>query len=271
MLNNISKLNSNKLLLYYYEISYLVYGQNLNYTQMKRILLFSLILCCTIGNSYSQLNKNKIERYNNSSQNLNNQQELYNKQNSTQSGVKRKLEKNIFNDLIFSDSNNNKITYKSDFIKKVLKISANDTEFKQSLFSSLTYFLNDKKNYQETFDVNIFDQVIISSNTGDKIQIDLDMVSDEDRFLWTNKYKIINNQSVDTPKFNIKRDAFGNLSFKDYNTWARIVINNYGEAEYQDSYKNTVRFNSRAWKKAVRNAGGDDVFFEYLLELYIEY
>ena len=41
-------------------------------------------------------------------------------------GVRSKLEKNIFDDLIFSDNNQNKITYKKDFLDKVLRLSPND-------------------------------------------------------------------------------------------------------------------------------------------------
>lgn len=184
-------------------------------------------------------------------------------------GVKSSLEVNIFDDIVFSDSNRNKITYKSKFLQKVAQKSAKDKAFQKDLFSTLSFFLRDKKNYIETYDVNIFDQVIISNNIGDNIKMDLSLVDDKDRFFWMNRYKIENEKVLQPNRRHIIRDAFDNLSYRKGQKWARLIITRYGEAEYEDSYDNRVKFNKSSLDSSLDFYRGDDNFFEYLLDIYL--
>lgn len=185
------------------------------------------------------------------------------------SPTKSKLERNFFDDIIYSDNKGNIITYKSNFLERVLKIQKRDKAFQKGLYQPLRIFLEDKKHYVETFDLNFFDKVVITSNQGDNIEMDLDMVSDDDRFYWANKYRLANEDVLNPNRINIVKDAFGNLSFRNGTCWARLYISEYGEAEYLDSHKNRIRYNKKAWSTNLDAYEGDTRFFEYLINLYI--
>ena len=221
---------------------------------MKRLWL-SFICFSLIGACYAQ-------------NGINIETDIFGSITATTKGVKSKLEKNIFDDLVFTDSNNNQITYKEDFIKKVLQVSPSNKNLQRDIFYRLVLYLRDKQNFREVYEVDFFDRVKISNSQGDNITIDLDMVTNQDRSFWRKKYAT---QTAEAPLHGqIRQDALGNLTYRYHNSWAKLSKDTQDGWEYEDSNKNRVHYNSRARKQLTSVHQGEQNFFTELIVLFLE-
>lgn len=73
-------------------------------------------------------------------------------------GFRASLSENIFNDLIYEDSNKNKLVYKKKFLDRL------ERKDKQIVFNDLLRYFRDKEDLQEEFEVDIFDKLIYRNN-----------------------------------------------------------------------------------------------------------
>ncbi len=80
------------------------------------------------------------------------------------------LEKNIFNDLIFSDNNDNKITFEKKYIEQQAHELSNNTESKLDFFRNIIHEHSHDKEYKATYSIDIFDKIKIQGNRGFKNQ-----------------------------------------------------------------------------------------------------
>lgn len=73
-------------------------------------------------------------------------------------GFKASLSKNIFDDIIYEDSNKNKLTYKKKFLDRL------NERGEHRLFRDLLRYFSDKRQLQEEFEVDIFDNLVYKNN-----------------------------------------------------------------------------------------------------------
>ena len=88
----------------------------------------------------------------------------------TQDDFKASIETNIFDDKLYKDSNGNEIKYEKKFIDFLAYrgIRLDD----ERLLLELLHFCEKKRNYKESYQVDIFDSLKYSNSDGKKISID---------------------------------------------------------------------------------------------------
>ena len=85
-------------------------------------------------------------------------------------GFKATFSKNIFDDVEYEDSNKNKIVYKQKFLE-LLDLSHLEN-LDAYLFMDILDFMMKKTNFQEKYEVDIFDKVKYSNSEGSQVEID---------------------------------------------------------------------------------------------------
>lgn len=83
---------------------------------------------------------------------------------------KASLSKNIFGDIVYEDSNKNKIVFKQKFLDlfELYDLTRLDTY----LFMDMLYSMMDINNYKEEYEVDIFDNVKYTSSEGVSLKIE---------------------------------------------------------------------------------------------------
>jgi len=83
---------------------------------------------------------------------------------SARENYKAKLEKNVFNDLVFTDNKNNKITFNNKFLSRTNPTVLSNSRDQEIFFEDhITYFRN-VTNRKEEFEIDIFDSWIFKTN-----------------------------------------------------------------------------------------------------------
>lgn len=83
---------------------------------------------------------------------------------SARENYKAKLEKNVFNDLIFTDNKNNKITFNNKFLSRTNPSALSNSKEQEIFFEDhITYFRN-VTNRKVEFEIDIFDSWIFKTN-----------------------------------------------------------------------------------------------------------
>lgn len=89
---------------------------------------------------------------------------------SARENYKAKLEKNVFNDLIFTDNKNNKITFNNKFLSRTNPTVLSNSKDQEIFFEDhITYFRN-VTNRTEEFEIDIFDTWIFKTNVNNNYE-----------------------------------------------------------------------------------------------------
>ncbi|MFB9864762.1 hypothetical protein [Rufibacter immobilis] len=168
---------------------------------------------------------------------------------------KATLKKDIFDNLIFSDNNNNEITYTKKYLDLNHKGLITDEEAKLSFFG---YFINrysSGRDYKAKYDVDIFDKVIVEDNKNNRVEIGEDIFGNF-------TYEENRNNS----KLSIKRDLSGNLEFNSEKEQASLRKDIFNKWSYKDSSGNNLEFSNKSWSKLMQRHGSDEEVFYYLVK-----
>ncbi len=168
------------------------------------------------------------------------------------------LKKDIFDNLIFSDSNGNELTFNEDYLKQEYENLLGNNEHKINFFRHLIYRYRFENNYEASFDVNILDKVIIEDNRNNRIEFGTDIFGHP---TYEEKRNIIENS--------IKRDVSGNLEYKSGKEQAFLKKDVFGKWYYRDSSGNEFEFGKPAWRMLKKNYRSEENILLFLLNNFL--
>lgn len=170
---------------------------------------------------------------------------------------KASLEKNIFDDLIFTDSRNNKLQYEKKYLDKAEPGLRGNKDAQMRLLRRLVRENSRHADYRATFKVDIFDKTIIEDNKGYKLE------EGKDIFGHVNVKERVNGS-----KAQLKRNLRGGLEYTRDNNKASFDKDIFDKWIYKDSFGNEIEFGKETWKRILEQYGTDEEFFWELLERY---
>lgn len=176
---------------------------------------------------------------------------------SQQGDYKAKLEKNIFDDLIFSDSKDNKISYDKKYLNQMFPGIHGSKAQQTQLMWSLLREKGRNSNYVAKHEIDIFDKVIITDNRGYKLE------QGKDIFGHVNIKEEFNGV-----KSTIKRNVHGYLEAKIANDKASLKKSVFDKWIYEDDLGNKLEFAPRTWERLIAFYKTDSGVFKYLLDEY---
>ncbi|WP_144062692.1 hypothetical protein [Sphingobacterium paucimobilis] len=168
---------------------------------------------------------------------------------------KASLEKNIFDDLVFTDSRNNKLHYEKKYLDKMEPGLRGDKEAQAHMLRRLVRENKRSSEYKATFKIDIFDKTIIEDNKGYKLE------EGKDIFGNTN----IQEQSSGR-KSVFKRNLRGGLEYTEGRNTASLEKDIFDRWLYKDSFGNEIQFSKETWKRVLQQYGSDEKFFWDLLD-----
>ncbi|QXP52540.1 hypothetical protein H0I25_13920 [Cellulophaga sp. HaHa_2_95] len=169
------------------------------------------------------------------------------------------LEKNIFNDLIFSDNRGNEITLEKKYIAIEYGDVLKNAEAEIAIFKSMIHEHRQDKDYKAKFSVDIFNKIIIEDNRNRKVEIGKDIKGNE-------TYKEENNgvhRSMQT-RFN------GVIEYKGENKEATLQKDIFNKWIYKDSHGNEFKFSKKTWDKLKNKFGTEENIFNHLIFEFLE-
>lgn len=170
---------------------------------------------------------------------------------------KAKLEKNIFDDLIFSDNKDNKISYDKKYLEQMFPGIHGSKAKQTQLMWSLLRENGQNSKYVAKHKIDIFDKVIIEDNRGYKLEQGKDIFGHENI-----------REEFNGVKSSIKRNVHGYLEAKVGKDSASLKKNVFNKWIYEDSLGNKFEFASRTWDRLIEFYGSDNAVLKYLLEEY---
>jgi len=170
---------------------------------------------------------------------------------------KASLEKNIFDDLIFTDSRNNKLQYEKKYLDKAEPDLRGNKDAQMRLLRRLVRENSRHADYRATFKVDIFDKTIIEDNKGYKLE------KGKDIFGHVNVKERVNGS-----KTQLKRNLRGGLEYTWDNNKASFDKDIFDKWIYKDSFGNEIQFGKETWKRILEQYGTDEEFFWELLDRY---
>ena len=166
------------------------------------------------------------------------------------------LKKDIFDNLIFTDSKKNEISFRKKYVDLFYPGLAADQEAQIDFFR---YFINNLANqsgYVATYEVDIFDRVQINHNRKGNTEISNDIFGNY-------VYRENNNSKT------ISRGISGGLRYNAGKTNATLEKNISDKWRYRDSSGNDSEFSEQTWERLMHFHGTDEAVFIYSLNAFL--
>ena len=174
---------------------------------------------------------------------------------STDGQYKASLEKNIFDDLVFTDSRNNKLHYEKKYLDKVEPGLRGDKEAQVWMLKRLVRENRRHSDYKATFKVDIFDKIIIEDSKGYKLE--------EGKDIFGNVHI---EEQMNSSKSQLKRNLHGGLEYTENKNKASLAKDIFDRWVYKDSFGNEIQYGKETWKRVIERYGTDEKFFWELLD-----
>lgn len=187
------------------------------------------------------------------------QQDIFNDLVYKSDQYEAKLKKNIFDDLTFSDSNNNKITFNKAYLEKKMGPNYNEVEVKSMFFQDLVQDYMQISGYEAAYKVDILDTMTMTDNQGKK------QTAKEDIF------GLMQIKSESPNKIaNIQTDFSGDLVYKASNNQsASLKKDSWGNRTYTDSNKTKIEMPEAVWQRLSKRYQSENHAFIFLIEQFL--
>ena len=164
----------------------------------------------------------------------------------------------MFDNLIFSDSNNNELVFKEEYLNSEYPNTLTEKKFKIDFFKSIISRYSLEQGYEATFDTDIFEAVILENNRNNKIEIGRDIFGNS-------IYEGKKNGMV----FSMKRNRSGSLQYLSMKEQASLEKDVFGKWNYRDSSGNEFKFGSHAWEMLRKKYGTEEEIFIFLVGSFL--
>lgn len=169
-----------------------------------------------------------------------------------------KLKKNIFGDLIFSDSNKNEITFNKAYLEKKMGPNYNDADTKSMFFQDLVMDYMQITGYEAAYKIDILGKLTITDNQGKKL---------------TAKEDIFGQMHIKAENaaksFDITTTSSGDLEYIPANQFAFLTQDSSGNKTYTDSYETKIVMAKNVWQRFLKKHQSENYAFIFLIEQFL--
>ncbi len=173
-------------------------------------------------------------------------------------GYTATLKKNIFDDLTYSDNQNNNIVFEKKYLQQEAPKVLSDNSAKMDIFRYLIRKHRSESGFSEKYSVDIFGTTIIEDNRGNKVEMGTD---------------IFGNPTYDEKsggvQTSISRSLNGMLEYRSGGESASLGKDVFNKWTYRDSSGNKFEFGDRTWDKLIRRFGNDENVFRFLVDEFM--
>lgn len=168
------------------------------------------------------------------------------------------LKKDVFDNIIFSDSNGNELTFHEDYLEQEYENLVGDKEQEMDFFRYLIYRYRFESGYKASFDINISNEVIIEDNRNNRIEFGTDIFG----------YPTYEEKRNET-EISIKRNVSGSLEYKSGKEQAFLKKDIFGKWNYSDSSGNEFEFGKPAWRMLKKTYVSEENILLFLLKNFL--
>ncbi|WP_410880137.1 hypothetical protein [Myroides sp. DW712] len=186
------------------------------------------------------------------------QQDVFNNLVYQSDHYQAKLKKNIFDDLTFSDSNNNIITFNKAYLEKKMGVNYNEADTKSMFFQDLVLDYMQIRGYEASYKVDIFGTLTLTDNQGKTL------TAKEDIF----GHRQIKHEHG-KKSFDIQTTSTGELSYKATNQSATLAKDSDGTRTYTDSNDTKIVMTKSLWERLIKKHQTESNLFIFLIEQFL--
>lgn len=176
---------------------------------------------------------------------------------SIRGNYKASLEKNIFNDFIFSDNKGNKITLEYKYIKLQYPELLKNKDRRLDFFIDVIYTHKEDRNYKATYSIDIFDKIIFKDNRK----------TEQGKDVFGNPFY---EKQTSGKRVSIEKDLWGNWKYKSDNEFATLEKDIFDTWKYKDSKGNELEFNDKSWQNLKQQYRTEMNIFQYLINGFLK-
>ncbi|TDS12327.1 hypothetical protein [Sphingobacterium paludis] len=165
------------------------------------------------------------------------------------------FKKNVFDDLIFTDNRNNKVTLEKKYLIATYPGILGNENMKRELFNELIRENRRSEGYVAKYSIDIFNKLIIEDNKGYKLEKGKDIFG-HDQIA----------EEVDGVKSSFNKTLNGTLEYTYGNDKASLKKDIFKKYLYSDSFGNELQFNEKTWRTLTRRYESDEEAFMSLID-----
>lgn len=177
---------------------------------------------------------------------------------SIRGDYKATLEKNIFDDLIFSDNKGNKITLENKYIQLKYPELLKNKERRLDFFIDVIYTHKEDRNYKATYSIDVFDKIIFKDNRNRK--------TEQGKDVFGNPFY---EEQTSGKRVSIEKDLWGNWKYKSDNEFATLEKDIFDTWKYEDSKGNELEFKNKTWQNLKQQHRTEMNVFQYLINQFL--
>lgn len=170
---------------------------------------------------------------------------------------KAKLERNIFDDLVFTDSKKNKLHFEKKYLESEFPGILAYKKRQSEMLARLIHENRRRSSYSATFSIDIFDNLIIEDNQGYKLKRGTDIFGNDNVV-----------EEYGNTKTSFKRTMNGGLEYIDGTEKASLTKDIFDRWIYKDSFGNEIQFGKNSWERILRRHHGEESVFNELIDDY---
>ncbi|WP_164126022.1 hypothetical protein [Sphingobacterium luzhongxinii] len=168
-----------------------------------------------------------------------------------------KLVRNIFDDLVFTDSKNNKLHFEKKYLEREFPGILSDKKRQSDLLARLIRENRRQSSYSAKFSIDIFDNLKIEDNKGYKLERGTDIFGNENVV-----------EEYGNTRTSFKRNLSGGLEYTDGSEKASLSKDIFDRWIYKDSFGNEIQFGKNSWERILRRYKSEESVFNDLLDDY---
>lgn len=168
------------------------------------------------------------------------------------------LKKDIFDNLIFTDSNDNKLTYEKKYLQKHYPNLLTSENNRIDFFRFLIREYYSTTGYKALFSIDIFDTEIVEDNCNNKMERGTDIFGNP-------TYK----DQIDGQNSSPTKDLLDTWEYTRGTQKATLKKDIFGKWCYKDSYNNKFELSSRTWKILLNRHGSEQNILIFLAHEFL--
>lgn len=167
------------------------------------------------------------------------------------------LEKNVFGDLVFSDSRKNHEKFENKYLGRFMPGILNSKDAQQKFFQELIWQNRNSEGYESFYSIDIFGTIITKDNRGNERESGTDIFGHE----------FVRDKSKGSTS-SIKRNIHGDLEYTEDGNQATLRKDIFDKWSYSDSFGNRVEFSSRTWNRILNRLGSEKEILWYFVDQF---
>ncbi len=168
------------------------------------------------------------------------------------------LKRDIFNNLTFTDSNNNQVHYNHQYLVSNYTGIFSNEKVRMDFFRDLLYVNRPRAGYQATYEIDIFGATSITDNLKRGLKIEKDISG---HLQYSGKGREGN--------FSLERNIHGDLEYSVGNARAYLKKDLHQRWVYTDSQGNTLEFSPKTWEMLKRRHKNEEELMLHLVHQFL--